>query len=58
MGHSKIKELLVFSSKPDNGIIEFCSSENILVVWRVGEIFQIYNKENNADEVFNPGNLI
>lgn len=58
MGYSKIKELLVFSSKPDIGIIEFCSAENILVVWRDGEAFQIYNKENNTDEVFNPDNLM
>lgn len=58
MGYSKIKELLVFSSKPDIGIIEFCSAENILVVWRDGEAFQIYNKGNNVDEVFNPNGLI
>lgn len=58
MGYSKIKEVLVFSSKPDIGIIEFCSLENILVAWRVEEIFQIYSKRNNADEVLNPDNLI
>lgn len=58
MGYTKIKELLVFSSKPDNGIIEFCSAENILVVWRTNATFQIYNTQTNADEVFNPTNLL
>lgn len=58
MGYSKTKEVLVFSSKPDSGIIEFCSAENISVVWRNGKAFQIYNNGNNTDEVFNPGRLI
>lgn len=58
MGYTKINELLVFSSKPDNGIIEFCSAENILVVWRDGDNFQIYNTRNDAEEVFNPDNLM
>lgn len=58
MGYTKIKELLVFSSKPDNGIIEFCSAENILVVWRTDDTFQIYNTQTNADEVFNPTDLL
>lgn len=57
MGYTKIKELLVFSSKPDIGIIEFCSAENILVVWRTDNTFQIYNTQTNADEVFNPDNI-
>lgn len=54
MGYSKIKEVLVFSSKPNDGIIDFCSAENILVVWRDGNTFQAYNKRNNTDELFNP----
>lgn len=58
MGYTKIKELLVFSSKPDSGIIEFCSVENILVVWRTDNRFQIYNTQTNADEVFNPTDLL
>lgn len=58
MGYTKIKELLVFSSKPDNGIIEFCSAENILVVWRTDDTFQVFNTKTNADEVFNPTDLL
>lgn len=58
MGFSKIKEVLVFSHKPNNGIIDFCSSENIRVVWNDGETFQIFNIQNGADELFNPDNLI
>jgi hypothetical protein len=58
MGYTKIREILVFSSKPDLGIIEFCSSENILIAWRVDKTFQIYNMQTNSDEIFNPNNLI
>lgn len=58
MGYSKIKEALVFSSKPDNGIIEFCSAENILVIWRNINVFKIFNTNKNAVEVFNPLNLL
>lgn len=57
MGYTKMKELLVFSSKPDNGIIKFCLAENILVVWLSDGIFQIFNTQTDADEVFNPTNL-
>ena len=58
MGFSKIKEVLVFSHKPNNGIIDFCSAENIRVIWKHGNAFQIFNIQNEADEIFNPDNLI
>src|SRR6218665_257450 len=58
MGYRNIKEIIVFSSKPDSGIIEFCSAENISAVWRNGNAFQIYNTENTSCEVFNPDALI
>lgn len=58
MGYTNIKEVIVFSSRPETGIIEFCSAENISVIWRVGDTFQIYNIRTNADEVFNPDNLL
>lgn len=58
MGYSNIKEVIAFSSKPDMGIIEFCSAENISVIWRSGEEFQIYNVRTSADEIFNPDNLL
>lgn len=58
MGYTDIKEVIVFSSRPATGIIEFCSAENISVIWRVGDAFQIYNISTNADEVFNPDNLL
>jgi len=58
MGFSKIKEVLVFSHKHNNGIIDFCSSENIRVVWKDGETFQVFNIQNGTDELFNPDNLI
>lgn len=58
MGFSKIKEVLVFSYKPNNGIIEFCSAENIRVIWKDGDAFQIFDVQNGADELFNPDSLI
>lgn len=58
MGYNNIREAIVFSHKPNNGIIDFCSAENIRVVWKDGETFQIFNIQNGADELFNPDNLI
>ncbi len=58
MGYNKIREIIVFSSKPDNEIIEFCSAENILVVWRVENTFQISNSKTGSDGEFNPTDLL
>jgi hypothetical protein len=58
MRQTNIKEVIVFSCKPDTGIIEFCSAENISVIWRNGDEFQIFNVQAGADEQFNPDNLI
>lgn len=58
MGYIKIKEMLVFSSKPDKGIIEFCLAENILVMWLTDDTFQIFNPKTNTSEVFNPDKLL
>lgn len=58
MGYANIKEVLVFSHKPNDGIIEFCSAENIRVVWKNGDTFQVFNVQNGADELFNPDSLI
>ena len=58
MGYVNVKEVIVFSSKPEIGIIEFCSAENISVVWRVGVVFNIFNIATNADDIFNPDNLL
>lgn len=58
MGLTNIKEVLVFSRKPNIGIIEFCSTENIVVIWRDGETFQSYNIQTQTDYLFNPDNLL
>lgn len=58
MNYVKIREILVFSSKPNIGIIEFCSTENILVIWRVDDMFRLFNAKTNADDVFNPSALL
>lgn len=51
---SDIKEILVFSRKPDMGMIDFCTAENIAVIWRDGRSFQIFNVETGGDDSFNP----
>lgn len=57
MGISKIKEILVFSRRPDLGIIDFCTAENIAVIWREGDSFNIYNIEQGGDYIFNPNEI-
>ncbi len=57
MGYTNIKEFLVFSIKPSIGIIEFCSAENINVMWRDGETFKVFNRQTGVDELFNPDNF-
>ncbi len=51
---SNVKEALVFSRKPLNEIIEFCTAENIAVIWKDGESFNIFNAKTRKDESFNP----
>ncbi|NMC62655.1 MAG: hypothetical protein GYA55_05735 [SAR324 cluster bacterium] len=58
MGISDIKEILVFSRKPDAGIIDFCTAENIAVIWREGDSFEIYNVQTGGDDSFNPDGLL
>ena len=58
MGYRNIKEVIVFSSRPNTGMVEFCSSENITVIWRIGNVFQIFNMRMVTDEVFNPDNIL
>lgn len=57
MSYTNIKELLVFSSKPNDSIIEFCSEENILAVWLTDSKFQIYNTHRKLVEEFYPDNV-
>ncbi len=58
MGYQTIKEILVFSQKPNVEIIEFCSAENIRIIWEYEGVFQIFNIQNLSDELFNPDALI
>lgn len=58
MGFSNVKEVIVFSNKPGTGIIDFCSEENISVMWRCGDTFQIYNSRTGEDGIFNPDDLL
>lgn len=58
MGLSNIKEILVFSKKPDLGIINFCTAENIAVIWRDIDSFQIFNVKNGGGDNFNPDDLL
>jgi len=58
MGLSDIREILVFSRKPDTGIIQFCTSENIAVIWRADSSFQIFNIKTGKEDSFDPDSLI
>lgn len=58
MGLSDIREVLVFSRKPDIGIINFCASENIAVIWKEGNSFKIFNIHKNCDDNFVPDGLL
>jgi len=53
MGFANIKEILVFSQKPHQVILEFCSAENTIVIWR--DENNIYS---NIGEEFNPDDLL
>jgi hypothetical protein len=51
MGHNNIKEFIVFSIRPSVGIIEFCTAENIFVMWRDGQTFRVLNRTTRADDL-------
>ena len=53
-----IKEFLVYSQKPQVSLIEFCTSENIKVVWLEEGIFKIYDSVSNEDIDFEPLNFV
>ncbi len=55
---SDIREILVFSRKPDVGIIDFCKAESIAVIWREGDSFQIFNIRTGGDDSFKPDEVL
>jgi hypothetical protein len=54
MEYEDIKEFLVYSQKPQVSLIEFCTSENIKVVWLEEGTFKIYDSVSNEDIDFEP----
>lgn len=54
MEYDNIKEFLVYSQKPQLSLIEFCTAENIKVVWLEDGIFKIYDSVSNEDIDFEP----
>lgn len=58
MGLSDIREILVFSRKPGSGMIDFCTAENVAVIWREGDSFQIFNVKIGENGNFAPAKLI
>lgn len=58
MKYSNIKEILVFSRKPGIGFIKFCTAENVAVIWREGDSFNIFNVNTKEDDNFVPGSLL
>ena len=55
---ANIEQIVVFSQKPHSQIVEFCTAENIIVVWQNEDNFQMFNPQTGADELFNPANLL
>jgi len=55
---SDIEQILVFSRKPDAVIIDFCTAENIIVIWRTKDSFQFLNNKTGKVENFAPDNLL
>jgi hypothetical protein len=58
MDYDEIKEVIVFSKKPDSQFIEFCNNESIEVVWKVDDSFFYYNQTTDSDDEFFPDNLL
>ncbi|MCF6367082.1 MAG: hypothetical protein L3J35_12905 [Bacteroidales bacterium] len=54
MEYEDIKEFLVYSQKPQFCLIEFCTAENIKVVWLEDGTFRIYDSVSNEDIDFEP----
>ena len=54
MGYGNIKEVLVYSQRPADSLVEFCENENISIVWIEEEVFKIHDSINNMDKDFNP----
>jgi len=58
MEYEDIKEFLVYSQKPQFSLIEFCTAENVKVVWLEDGIFKVYNSVSNEDVDFEPLNFV
>ena len=58
MGFENIREILVYSQKPNDSLIEFCLSENISIVWLEEGTFKVYYPEDNLVIDFEPLNFI
>ncbi|MEX1002391.1 MAG: hypothetical protein WDZ35_09785 [Crocinitomicaceae bacterium] len=54
MEYEDIKEFLVYSQKPQVSLIEFCTIENIKVIWLQDGVFKIYDSNTNMDVDFEP----
>ncbi|WP_099365747.1 hypothetical protein [Sphingobacterium sp. 1.A.4] len=58
MGYENINEFIVYSQRPLSSLIEFCTMENIRVIWLEEAIFKTYNATTFEDENFDPLNFI
>lgn len=54
MEYEDIKEFLVYSQKPEVSLIEFCTAENINVVWLEDGVFKIFDIGTSEDIDFEP----
>lgn len=58
MGFSNIREVLVFSKRPNIDLIDFCTAENVAVIWRNQDSFEVFNTETRTGDEFTPSNLL
>jgi len=58
MEYENIKEFLVYSQKPQTSLIEFCTAENIKVIWLQAGVFKIYDSATDEDINFEPLNFV
>lgn len=54
MEYKDITEFLVYSRKPDDNLIQFCTAESIKVVWLEEGQFIVHNSEPNENIFFEP----
>ncbi|MDP2889704.1 MAG: hypothetical protein Q8P34_12190, partial [Bacteroidota bacterium] len=58
MGFENIKEIIVYSQRPIDSLIEFCVNENISIAWLDEGVFKLFDAGANNDIDFDPLHFI